>query len=204
MKNTILFVDGENFVYKIEQALLKSHVKKEDCDISTMNFEKLLHGALKDFPITQKIFYTAKLHRHPETEEKSKELIKIQRKLHNTLKKYHFEVRVAGNVRGQIVQVDNKSKIIFKEKGVDVQLAVDLVSMAADKLIDTAILCSSDSDLQPAVKEAKKRGVELVYLGFEFQPNKGLTFTTNRTILLRNSEIKEALNTHRNEAGKRV
>gem|GEM_PF-6371518 len=27
------------------------------------------------------------------------------------------------------------------------------------------------------------------YLGFEFNPNKGLSYTTNRTILIRNSEV---------------
>jgi len=53
----------------------------------------------------------------------------------------------------------------------------------------TAIIASSDSDLQPAVKELKKRGVEQVYLGFEIDPNKGLSYTTNRTILIRNAEV---------------
>ncbi|MBU1323155.1 NYN domain-containing protein, partial [Patescibacteria group bacterium] len=58
--------------------------------------------------------------------------------------------------------------------------------------IKTAILCSSDSDLQPAVQEVRRRGVEVVYLGFEFQPNKGLMYTTNNTVLFRNSEIIKA------------
>lgn len=65
-------------------------------------------------------------------------------------------------------------------------------SKAADKIVQTAILCSSDSDLQPAIKELRKRNTEVIYLGFEINPNKGLTYTTNRTILFRNSEILEA------------
>lgn len=40
----------------------------------------------------------------------------------------------------------------------------------------------------------RKRGIEVIYLGFEMSPNKGLTFTTNRTILLRNSEVVDAGN----------
>jgi uncharacterized LabA/DUF88 family protein len=55
------------------------------------------------------------------------------------------------------------------------------------------VLCSSDSDLQPAIKEAKSRGLEIVYLGFESQPNKGLSYTTDKTILLRSSEIIGAI-----------
>lgn len=67
------------------------------------------------------------------------------------------------------------------------------MSLSCDKHIDTAILCSSDSDLQPAVAEARKRDIEVIYLGFENNPNKGLTYTTNRTILFRNSEIVQVV-----------
>jgi hypothetical protein len=45
------------------------------------------------------------------------------------------------------------------------------------------------STLQPAVKEVKYRKVLCTYLGFEVNPNKGLSYTTNKTILIRNSEI---------------
>ena len=80
--------------------------------------------------------------------------------------------------------------ILFK--GVDVKIGVDLISLACDGNLKTAILCSSDSDLQPAISELRKRKVEVIYLGFEIGPNKGLVYTCNRTILLRNSEVMEA------------
>jgi len=64
-----------------------------------------------------------------------------------------------------------------------------LVALACDEKLETAIICSSDSDLQPAIKEVRNRKTEVVYLGFENNPNKGLIYTTNRTILLRNSEV---------------
>ena len=189
MKQTILFIDGENFTYKIEEVFKSKNIKKESVDIASLDFIKIFELPLKNFRITRKIFYSSKLHFYPETKEKSIELINSQRKLKNNLIKQGFEFIMAGNVRGQKVTVDHKTKIIFREKGVDVRIAVDLVTLACDKHIKTAILCSSDSDLQPAVKEAKKRGTEVVYLGFEVNPNKGLTYTTNRTILFRNSEI---------------
>jgi len=94
-------------------------------------------------------------------------------------------------VRGQKVKINGKTKIVFREKGVDVRMAVDIVVAACDRKVQRIVLCSSDSDLQPAVKEAKERGVEVVYLGFETNPNKGLIYTTNRTILIRDSEILE-------------
>lgn len=116
-----------------------------------------------------------------------------QRILKTNLEKQGIEFILAGNVRPQSVKVDGKSKIIFKEKGVDVRIAVDLVSLSCDKAIDIAILCSSDSDLQPAVAEARKRGIEVIYLGFETNLNKGLTYTTNRTVLFRNNEIAQVV-----------
>lgn len=93
---------------------------------------------------------------------------------------------MAGNVWGNI---DKNGILIFKEKGVDVRIGVDMIALACDKKFDSIILGSSDSDLQPAIKEVIKRGVECIYLGFETKPNKGMTCTTSRTILIRNSEV---------------
>ena len=73
------------------------------------------------------------------------------------------------------------------------KLAVDMITLACDNKLKTAIIGSSDSDLQPAIKELKDRKIERIYLGFEDNPNKGLTYTTNRTILIRNSEVLEFL-----------
>lgn len=188
MSRTLLFIDGENFIYKIEEVLKKGNIKKKNVDIASIDFKTLFGNVLKGFKLSKMIFYAAKLHFHPETKNKSEELIKSQRKLRNTLINQEFEFVMAGHVRGQKIG----SKIVFREKGVDVKIAVDLVSLAADKKIKTAILCSSDSDLQPAVEEVRRRNVEIIYLGFEQNPNKGLMYTTNRTILMKNTEILKA------------
>lgn len=193
MSKTTLFIDGENFLHKIEEVLKRESVRFDKDEIANINFKKLFESLLKSIRVTGKLFYVARLHLHPETKKKSEELIKMQRKLRNNLVNLGYEFIIAGNVRSQKVGV----KTIFREKGVDVKIAVDMVSMACDKKLDTAILCSSDSDLQPAITELKKRNVEVIYLGFEISPNKGLTYTTDRTILLRNSEILEVFNSKR-------
>jgi uncharacterized LabA/DUF88 family protein len=185
MSKTILFIDGENFIFKIEQALKKQGIAKHKVDLALINLNDLFKESLKGFNISRKIFYNARLHFHKDTPRKSEELIKLQRKLRNTLINQGYEFIIAGNVRAQKVD----GKIVFREKGVDVKIAVDLVSLACDGKLDTAILCSSDSDLQPAIEEARKRKIKVVYLGFETNPNKGLMYTTNKTILLRNPEI---------------
>lgn len=189
MSKSIMFIDGENFLHKIEEVLEESKIDKSKIDLASIKMNKLFSESLKRFGITRKIFYVAKLHIYPETKKKSEELIKFQRKLRNNLINQDYEFVIAGNVRAQKVG----KKVVFREKGVDVKIAVDLVSFSCNKELQTAILCSSDSDLQPAIAELKKRKIEVVYLGFETNPNKGLTYTADRTILLRNHEVLAAL-----------
>ena len=187
--STYLFIDGENFLHKVEDALREQRVPKRKIDTSHIDLASLVHLALPDYTIEKKYFYSAKLKLFVETKEKSLELIRKQRILKTNLEKQDFEFILAGNVRPQKVSEHGKTRFIFKEKGVDVRIAVDLVRLSCDKTIDTAILCSSDSDLQPAIAETRSRGVKVIYLGFETMPNKGLTYTTNKTVLFRNHEI---------------
>ena len=157
--------------------------------------QKLFEFPLKGIKISEKRYYSARLrqyHVYPQTLKKSQELILKQRVQKTNLEKLGFTFIISGNVRPQKVRTGGKTKIIFKEKGVDVRIAVDLITETCDKKVKTALLCSSDSDLQPAVKEARKRGLEIIYVGFEINPNKGLSYTTNRTILIRNSEVLDA------------
>lgn len=114
-------------------------------------------------------------------------------------KSQDFEVILAGNVRGyptkKIVQdkktfsFGTKEVIVFKEKGVDVRIAVDMVTLTCDGYLDIAIIASSDSDLQPAIREVVKRKKTCIYVGFEINPNKGISYSASRTVLIRNSEI---------------
>jgi len=139
MSNIVLFIDGENFLHKVEDVLRKEKVNIKKGDLSKIDLNYLLNKALEKYKITRKIFYAAKLHFHPKTKDKSIELILFQRYLKTNLQKQGFEFLIAGNVRGQEVTVDHKTKVLFREKGVDVKIAVDLVAMAADKKIKTAI-----------------------------------------------------------------
>ncbi len=182
---TILFIDGRNFVNKIESIIgLK---EREITDLSTYDFLGLINKVLAGVKIDRKIFYFGKLTKHPETIEKSKKLIEKQRILKTHLEHQGFEVILAGRVRGH----KEGSSLTFKEKGTDVKIAVDMVTQACDGKLKLAIIGSSDSDLQPAIKELNQRNVEMIYLGFESNPNKGLIYTTNRAILIRNSEVMD-------------
>lgn len=184
---TVLLIDGENLKGKIKWVFKTFDIERPRWD--KYDFKGLFDAVLAGLTVDRKVFYFARIKEHVDSQEKSQQLIEEQRLLKNHLEKQGFEVILSGRVRGQWEEDHSgKKSLIFKEKGVDVKIAVDMVSFACDSKVKEIILASSDSDLQPAVKEVRDRGVTCAYLGFETQPNKGLTYTTTRTILIRNNE----------------
>lgn len=186
---TILFIDGENFLKKMKVILNSSSL-----NFSKYDFRGLFDKVLKDIKVDEFIFYFARIKEHSETKKKSKELIEKQRLLKTNLENQGFKVIFAGRVRGYKERLNNNEVLIFKEKGVDVKIAVDLISLACKNKLKIAIIGSSDSDLQPAIKELNDLKIEKIYLGFEKNSNKGLIYTTDRAILIRHSEVLEFVN----------
>lgn len=185
---TIVLIDGENFKGKIKSVFKETGKPRPIWH--EYDFKNLLNLVLTGNTINKIIFYFGRVKEHGESSEKSKQIIEEQRLLKTHLERQGFEVILIGRVRGQMeITKDGKNILVFKEKGVDVKIAVDMVTLACDKKVKEIILGSSDSDLQPAIKEVRDRNVKCVYLGFEINPNKGLTFTTGRTILIRNAEV---------------
>ena len=188
--SAFLLIDGENLKGKIKTVFKEA--RKDKPVWHEYDFKGLLDKVLNGITIEKKVFYFARIKEHDSSKEKSQQLIEEQRLLKTHLEAQGFHVILSGRVRGQMEDGQGgKRVLVFKEKGVDVKIAVDMVSFSCDKKANEIILGSSDSDLQPAIKEVRDRKISCVYLGFEAQPNKGMTFTTNRTILIRNSEIFE-------------
>lgn len=194
MSKTVLYIDGENIRHYIKAVLVSEGIAEKDFNLENFDLASLFNLVLPIIPDIEKRYYAAKLRFHKDNPSKSNDLILKQRIQKSNLEHSGIKFIIGGNVRAQDLVIGGKKKTIFREKGVDVKIAVDLVAGACDKVVDTAILCSSDSDLQPAVKEIIARGTKVIYLGFEQSPNKGLSYTTSRTILIRNSEILEIHN----------
>ena len=186
--SVILFIDGRNFLEKMEDVFEMKRVRIPVW--SEYNFKGLLDSVLNGIHIQERVFYFGRLREHPETKEKSQKLIHAQRMLKTKLEYQGFQVLLRGAVRGNLRKdYRGNERLVFKEKGVDVSIAVDIAVAACAGKLKLAIIGSSDSDLQPAIKVLNDRSIESIYLGFEQMPNKGLTATTKRTILIRNSEI---------------
>ncbi len=59
-----------------------------------------------------------------------------------------------------------KSACSYHEKGVDVNIAVDMLVGAYEDMYDKAILISSDTDLIPAIHKVRNLGKKVQYIGF--------------------------------------
>jgi uncharacterized LabA/DUF88 family protein len=187
---TVVFIDFENLKGKIKEVFRSSNKKPPSW--REYDFPCLIKKALKDEEPQRKNLYHAQLKVHPDTKEKSLELISELRFLKTALPKQGLTLIPSGAVRGTYTNVPfgGGAKIFtFREKGVDVRMAVDMVIMACEGKLKKAIIGSSDSDLQPAVAELRNRGVKTLYLGFEHKPNKGLIYTTDDHILIKNTDV---------------
>lgn len=68
-------------------------------------------------------------------------------------------------MRGEIDVADLKEEDFqFKveQKGVDMRIGVDIISMALKKQVQQIILISGDSDFVPAAKQARREGIDVI------------------------------------------
>lgn len=81
----------------------------------------------------------------------------------------------------------------YHEKGVDVQIATNILRGAFRNEFDTCYLISSDSDLIPAIVAAQSYGKTIVYIGFHHQPSFALLRTAKESKLLTKEDISKFL-----------
>lgn len=82
-----------------------------------------------------------------------------------------LRIRIPKEVYRDLIRLGNSltSRPVFIEKAVDVQIAVDMVTMAANDEYDTTYLLSADGDFTPAVQAIRRRGKKV----FAVSPNAG-------------------------------
>lgn len=68
---------------------------------------------------------------------------------------------------------DNDFSFQVEQKGVDMRIGVDIISMALKHQVQQIILISGDSDFVPAAKQARREGIDmiLVPMGATIKPN---------------------------------
>lgn len=114
--------------------------------------------------------------------KKADQMVANQQKLFAKLKKAKFEY-----VLGYLLKSAGK----FHEKGVDVQMAVDMLVASYENKCDRIILISSDTDLAPPIAKAQEKGKIVEYVGFSHQPSVAMVSFCKESRLLTKEEIEQ-------------
>jgi uncharacterized LabA/DUF88 family protein len=64
-------------------------------------------------------------------------------------------------VQGRAIVADDFDPVL-RQKGVDLRIGLDVALMAKDRLIDRIVVVSGDADIVPAMKVARREGVQVV------------------------------------------
>lgn len=169
-----ILIDGNNFYHRLKELKL--------ANLLSFNYEKLSDFLIGQRFLSAKHYYIGAI-REERGNLKSKELMRGQRKLTGKLQKDGWAVKF-----GHMLKTDG-----YHEKGVDVQIAVDLLIGAYENLYDTAILVSSDTDLIPALIKAREMKKKIEYIGFSHKPSYGLITHSDIRRLLTKEDVNQFL-----------
>ena len=171
MKKILVQFDGSNFYNKVKKA-------SSDVHLTNYDYAGLVQELTKE-KSSQTIYYVGEIKKYPGN-KKSQILYSGQQSLFLHLRKQDIQVKL-----GYLLMSDGK----FHEKGVDVQIAVDIVRGAIKNEYDICYLISSDTDLLPAIQTAKDEKKKIVYVGFENFISRALSKNCSSYIILKKSQI---------------
>ncbi|MFH1820648.1 MAG: NYN domain-containing protein [Candidatus Nealsonbacteria bacterium] len=170
-----IYIDGSNFY---------NYLKNKEINFPKgikFDFKSFVDYLIRNRKCVSKRYYTG-VFRNTDRNEKSDRLVKGQQKFFTNIQKDGFVIK-----RGRIMPIRG----VYKEKGTDVKIAVDLVIGVVDEHYDTAILVSSDTDLIPAIKYIKYKNKKIEYVGFAHAPSLGIQKYADLSILLLSKDIEK-------------
>lgn len=170
-KKILVQFDGSNFYNKVKRTDRQIH-------LTTFDYIGLAKSITKVKP-DKTIYYVGEIRQY-ERNKKSKTLYSNQQKLFTHLRNQNIEIKL-----GYLLLSDGK----FHEKGVDVQIAVDMVRGAIKNEYDICFLISSDTDLLPAIQTAKDESKRIIYVGFENFISRALSKNCSSYIILKKNQI---------------
>ena len=195
---TIVYIDGQNFLYKASDVLIREKLIKDKQDLYNLDIKGLLANIFPSDDVSIK-YYGAKIkvvsHMGEEIHAKSRRFSDNLRRLKNTLAKQDIHFVESGKLKvrdSDICKNCGHHDLRFQEKGVDVGIAVDMIVDASAGSLEQAVLLSSDTDLVPAMKVVKSFIANVTYLGFSDKLTNALNSIATKTETIRDAEIIDA------------
>lgn len=174
-ERVVFFLDGSNFYHRLKDVEL--YFKQ----LLLFDYKMFAEWLAHERKIAECIYYVG-LVKKEVGNNKSEDLVKDQQKLFANLQNRGWKIKTGYMMR------HGKD---YKEKGVDVKLAVDILDMAYQDKYDTAVIISSDTDLIPAIIRAKELGKRIEYIGFSHRPSFAMQRYANSSRLLSKIELEK-------------
>lgn len=172
--SSVVYIDGQNFLYKISEVLGKAGIITDQQEICAIDIPFIINSFFNDDKIEIRYYGVKKIRQQDEYDdeiaEKSIRFANSQRQIRSYLKKAGVLFCPVGKLKVRERDECKKCGAIgykFQEKGVDVGLSVDIVKDVLTSGVGHVILLSSDTDIMPAIKVAKKAGARISYVGFQ-------------------------------------
>jgi uncharacterized LabA/DUF88 family protein len=171
MTRVLVQFDGSNFYNKVKKTSPQTH-------LTPYNYIGLATFLAKQ-KSRQVIYYVGEIKKYPGN-KKSEVLYANQQSLFSNLRKQKIKIKL-----GYLLF----SESAYHEKGVDVQIAADMIYGALKNRYDVCYLISSDTDLLPAIKIAQKERKKVIYVGFEKFVSRALINNCSSYRILKKSEV---------------
>lgn len=166
----IILIDGSNFYFKLKD--LKLH------NLLEFDFSKFAVKLAGKDKIVHATYYIGKV--RTDRTKRVNIIHANQQKLFAHLRKHNFNYSL-----GYLLKSDGR----FHEKGVDVNIAVDILVATYENICDRIIIVSSDTDLLPAVKKAKEKKKIVEFVGFSHMPSYAMMNNCSKYTLLTKKDL---------------
>lgn len=171
MSKCIILIDGSNFYFKLKDLGLQN--------LLSFDFSQFIRLIARTNTVVSSCYFVGRV-RQDQT-DKTERLFNNQQKLLGALKKHNISYQL-----GYLL----KSNGVYHEKGVNVQIAVDMLVAAYENTADRIILVSSDTDLAPAIKKSRDKGKIVEYIGFSHKPSVAMVSFCSESRLLTKEELQ--------------
>jgi|SRR5699024_1469207 len=148
MKKVMVFIDGNNFENAVND-LMGREFRLDYNKIGNYIAQEKLNGVMQRL-----YYYTAKSNRD---RRKAQLTANFADALNKRVPKCIAKVGYL-----KYLGKDENNNDIYEEKGTDVNIAVDMVSLAFKNAYDEAVLLSADTDYEPAVNVVRGYGKNVI------------------------------------------